>query len=349
MPIDNRPTLAAPDDDPYLWLEEVEGERALDFVERQSRLTLEKFGGPGFAADRDTLASIYDRPDNIPYVSRRGRFLYNLWKDANNPRGIWRRTTLEEFRRPNPAWEILLDVDNLAADENADWLWAGVQTLSATHPFVILSLSRGGSDATMLREFDIDTRTFVADGFVLPEAKSYAGWFDADTLLLSSAYGEGMATSSGYARTVRLWRRGTEVNRAPVIFETTSENMGAFSEVDRTDGIPRVWLAERLDFFNSNLWLGDLTGASVETRSSDACPNGLSPRLVCGEAAQALDGGSTSLRARHRPWHVAAGIPGGRTQFRDLVRSGTPPGGAALLLDRRQIGALDPRRNAAGF
>jgi prolyl oligopeptidase len=264
VPIDNRPTLAAPDDDPYLWLEEVEGERALDFVERQSRLTLEKFGGPGFAADRDTLASIYDRPDNIPYVGRRGRFLYNLWKDANNPRGLWRRTTLEEFRRPNPDWEILLDVDKLAADENADWLWAGVQTLSAKHPFVILSLSRGGGDATMLREFDIDTRTFVTDGFVLPEAKSYAGWFDADTLLLSSAYGEGMATSSGYARTVRLWRRGTEVNHAPAIFETTPKNMGAFFEVDRTDGIPRVWLAERLDFFNSNLWLGDLTGARLK-------------------------------------------------------------------------------------
>ena len=95
MPIDDRPTLAAPDDDPYLWLEEIEGDRAVDFVERQSRLTLEKFGHAGFAGDRDTLAEIYDRPDNIPYVSRCGGFLYNFWKDANNPRGIWRRTTLE--------------------------------------------------------------------------------------------------------------------------------------------------------------------------------------------------------------------------------------------------------------
>jgi prolyl oligopeptidase len=117
MSVDDRPTIAAPDDDPYLWLEEIEGERALDFVERQNTLTVEKFGGTGFARDRDILAAIYDRPDNIPYVSRRGGVLTNFWKDANNPRGIWRKTTLEEFRKPNPKWETLLDVDKLAAEE----------------------------------------------------------------------------------------------------------------------------------------------------------------------------------------------------------------------------------------
>ena len=129
MRVDDRPTIAAPDDDPYLWLEEVEGARALDFVEQQNRRTLEKFGGAQFAADRDMLAAIYDRPDNIPYVRRRGKFLYNLWKDANNPRGLWRRTTLEQFRMPNPQWETLLDVDRLAAEEDKDWLWSWTATL----------------------------------------------------------------------------------------------------------------------------------------------------------------------------------------------------------------------------
>jgi len=70
MPIDDRPTIAAPDDDPYLWLEDIEGAGALDFVEQQNRRTLQKFGDAGFARDRDTLADIYDRPDNIPYVTR---------------------------------------------------------------------------------------------------------------------------------------------------------------------------------------------------------------------------------------------------------------------------------------
>ena len=107
MPVDDRPTLSAPDDDPYLWLEEIEGARALDFVERQNSATLDTFGGPAFERDRDTLAAIFDRPDNIPYVSRSDGLLYNLWKDAPNPRGVWRRTTIDEFRKPNPSWSVL--------------------------------------------------------------------------------------------------------------------------------------------------------------------------------------------------------------------------------------------------
>jgi len=266
MPIDDRPTIAAPDNDPYLWLEEIEGERALDFVEQQSKRTLERFGNAGFADDRDALAAIYDRPDNIPYVSRRGGLLYNFWKDANNPRGIWRRTTLDEFRGPNPKWDILLDLDRLAAEEAEDWILGGVEALPGSNAR-ILNLSRGGGDATAKREFDIGTRTFVPDGFTLPEAKGGAvkgaEWLDADTLLLSSAYGEGMATTSGYARTVRLWRRGTDVNRAPVIFETATDNISAFSSIDRTGASLRVWFVEWLDFFNYRLWLGDESGAKT--------------------------------------------------------------------------------------
>lgn len=112
-----RPRPSAPDDDPYLWLEQIEGARALNFVERQNSRTLEVFGGPAAERDRDALTAIYDRPDNIPYVSRRGEYLYNLWRDANNPRGLWRRTTLEEYRRLKPSWDILLDLDQLAVSE----------------------------------------------------------------------------------------------------------------------------------------------------------------------------------------------------------------------------------------
>ena len=260
MSIDDRPTIAAPDDDPYLWLEVIEGERALAFVEQQNALTLQKFGDAGFAGDRDALAAILDRPDNIPFISRRGGFVYNLWKDVNNPRGLWRRTTLAEFRKPNPAWEIIQDIDKLAADENEDWLFAGAQALPGSSAR-ILSLSRGGSDAVTLREFDIETRAFVTEGFTLPEAKGGAAWIDADTLLLSSAYGDGMATNSGYARTVRLWRRGTDVRQAQVLFETAPEHMIVYASIDRTGVTPRVWFIEQLDFFNHNLWLGDENGA----------------------------------------------------------------------------------------
>jgi prolyl oligopeptidase len=262
--IDGRPTIAAPDDDPYLWLEDIESDRALAFVEQQNKATLEAFGKARFAADRDTLAAIFDRPDNIPFVIRRGGFLYNLWKDAGNPRGLWRRTTLDEFRKLDPAWETILDVDKLAADESEDWILSWVQTPPGNQTRAILSLSRGGSDAAVLREFDIETKSFVKDGFILPEAKGGAVWLDADTLLLSSAFGEGMATTSGYARTIRLWRRGTDVGQAPVLFQTTPDSMAVFLDVDRTANAPRVWFVERLGFFDANLWLGDETGPTTK-------------------------------------------------------------------------------------
>jgi prolyl oligopeptidase len=209
MSVDARPTVSAPDDDPYLWLEEIEGARALAWVDAQNKATLAKFSTAATARDRDTLAAILDRPDNIPYVTRRGSHLYNFWKDAANPRGLWRRTTLAGFRHATPEWELLLDVDDLARRENEDWIWHGAATLAKTHDRAIVSLSRGGSDAAVLREFDVSAKAFVSDGFYLPEAKSNADWLDRDTLVLSSAYGgEGMATKSGYSRTVRLWRRG---------------------------------------------------------------------------------------------------------------------------------------------
>jgi prolyl oligopeptidase len=264
MQVDDRPTLAAPDDDPYLWLEEIEGERALAFVAQQNRLALDEFGGAGCARDRDLLASIYDRPDNIPYVARRGRLLYNFWKDARNPRGLWRRTTPDEYRKDEPAWEVLLDLDRLAADENQDWLLSGSHSRAGEHSRAILGLSRGGSDAVTLREFDRETKSFVADGFALPEAKGGADWLDDDTLLLASAYGEGMATTSGYARTVRLWRRGTPVDQAPVIFEVPREHMGVSCHVDETVADRRVWYTDLRDFFNFESWLGDSSGARVK-------------------------------------------------------------------------------------
>ncbi|MBR1179763.1 S9 family peptidase [Bradyrhizobium sp. KB893862 SZCCT0404] len=259
MSVDDRPTLSAPDDDPWLWLEEIEGTQPLDFVERQNQLTLAAFGGAAFERDRDILAAIYDRPDNIPYVSRRGSDLHNVWKDATNPRGLWRRTTMEEFRKPHPAWETILDIDQLAASEGEDWLLSQITTMPGSSR-AILSLSRGGSDAVTLREFDLATKSFVADGFTLPEAKGGADWLDADTLLLSSAHGEDMATSSGYARTVRLWRRGQKVEQASVLFEASVSDMAAYCYVDRITPNRTIWFGRMLDFFNFSVSIGDQTG-----------------------------------------------------------------------------------------
>jgi prolyl oligopeptidase len=258
--IDPRPTLEAPDDDPFLWLEEIDGERALAWVETQNVATLARFGDARFAADREALAAIFDRPDNIPLIARRGSRVFNFWKDAEHPRGLWRATTLESFRTEQPDWEILLDLDALAANEGEDWAWSGASTIPGSHERAILMLSRGGADAVVLREFDLASRAFVPGGYTLPEAKGGAAWLDRDTVLLSSALGEGMATGSGYARTVRLWRRGTDPLAAPVIFETHADRMAVWADLDREVEGERVWFVERLGFFDAVVWIGDRTG-----------------------------------------------------------------------------------------
>jgi prolyl oligopeptidase len=258
--IDARPTLAAPDDDPYLWLEDVDGERALAWVEAQNRRTLARFGIGRYEADRESLAAIYDRPDNLPLIARRGARVFNFWKDAAHPRGLWRATTLDSYRGEMPNWQTLLDLDALAAREVEDWTWAGAVTLPPDHSRALLMLSRGGADAVVLREFDLAAGVFVADGFMLPEAKSGAVWIDDDTLLLASALGEGMATNAGYARTVRLWRRGADPLAAPVIFATDPRHMAVSADLDRDSDDERIWFAERLGFFDEILWLGDRHG-----------------------------------------------------------------------------------------
>jgi prolyl oligopeptidase len=271
--IDPRPTLEAPDDDPYLWLEEIEGGRALAWVEAQNRATWARFGDARFAADRDALAAIFDRPDNIPYIGRRGSRVFNFWKDAAHPRGLWRATALDSYRGVSPDWEILLDLDALSAKEGEDWIWSEAVTLPGNHDRALLMLSRGGADARVLREFDLASRDFVPGGFTLPEAKGGAAWLDRDNLLLSSAWGEGMATGSGYARTVRLWRRGTDP-LAAAIFETDADHMAVWSDVDRESAGESVWFAERLGFFDQVVWIGDRNGPKTRLDlPTDASPH----------------------------------------------------------------------------
>lgn len=253
---DARPTLSDPDNDPFLWLEDVEGTRATTWADDQSKITMARFGDARFAADRDTLHALLDRPDNLPVPGRRGGLLYNFWKDADHPRGLWRRTTLASYRTEAPDWDVLMDLDALATAENEDWIWQGAETLPPDHTRAILRLSRGGSDAAVLREFDLAARHFVVDGFVLPEAKGGASWLDLDTVLLSTALGG--TTSSGYARTVRLWRRGSAWTEGPILFQTEPENMSAWGGLDRIS--KRLIFAERTGFFDVKVWIGDRSG-----------------------------------------------------------------------------------------
>jgi prolyl oligopeptidase len=260
--IDLRPTRAAPDDDPYLWLEDIEGGEACAWADARSAETLAKLADARFDADRAALLAIFDRPDRIAHVRRRGAFLYNFWRDAAQPRGLWRRTTMESYRREQPDWELLLDLDALAAKEGEDWVWSGAETRPPRHDRAMLSLSRGGADAVVLREFDLTRRDFVAGGFSLPEAKGGVSWLDDETLLLSSAFGEGNATLAGYARTARLWPRGGEPAKAKALFEVAPERMSCWAAFDRENDC--LIFGEQIDFFNVECWIGDRAGPKTK-------------------------------------------------------------------------------------
>ena len=242
--------------DPYLWLEEVQGERALAWAKErnaQSQTLLEAV--PGFADSRDKILAVLNNRDQIPYVSRRGEYVYNFWRDASNPRGLWRRTTLAEYRKATPNWETLLDLDALGKAEGEKWVWSGAQCLRPANTRCLLSLSRGGADATVVREFDLTTRSFVKDGFALPEAKSSMDWKDANTVLVSTDFGPGSMTKSGYARIVKEWKRGSPLTEARTVYEAQDSDVAVFAQVDRTPGFERVVVGRSTDFFNSESYL----------------------------------------------------------------------------------------------
>lgn len=254
--------------DPYLWLEDVTGERALDWVRaRNDSSTAELASTPEFTALRDEIREVLDADDRIPYARRRGEYFYNFWRDAAHPRGLWRRTTLEEYRKDRPDWEVVLDLDALAEAEGENWVWDGPVTLRPEYRHCLVKLSRGGADATVVREFDLATRTFVEGGFELPEAKTRVAWIDADTLYVGTDFGEGSLTNSGYPRVVKQWRRGTPLSEATVVFEGKPEDVSVGAYRDHTEGFERDIVYRSLDFYRTEQYLrapgGDLVRIDV--------------------------------------------------------------------------------------
>lgn len=258
--MDPRPTLDDPDDDPRLWLEGIDDPRATAFADGETRRTLADFGDSVFENDRDALAAIFDREDRLPLVNRRGGLLYNLWQDGAHPRGLWRRTTLDSYRAERPDWEVLLDLDALAATEGEDWMWRQTAAAPGASTRVLISLSPGGSDACVLRELDTARKAFVDGGFHLPEAKQSASWLDEDHLLLASTLGEGRSTTSGYARSVRVWRRGQDLDEAKTVFTVAEDHMLAFAWIDRTASPMRVIYGDQIAFFAVEAQFGDAEG-----------------------------------------------------------------------------------------
>jgi prolyl oligopeptidase len=212
---------AAPaSDDPYLWLEEVEGKRALTQVKEwnaatEAQLTLD----PKFESYRRRALAILDDKEQIATPDQiLGDEVANLWRDASNPRGLWRISPLAAYRAGKPRWRTAIDVDALGKAEGKSWVWHGANCLAPDYRRCLVSISAGGTDADVVREFDLTAGRFVEGGFVVPEAKSNVTWVDPDTLLVGTDYGAGSLTASGYPRILKLWKRGTPLASARTLF-----------------------------------------------------------------------------------------------------------------------------------
>jgi len=242
---------STPMDDPYLWLEDVHGDKPLLWVKEQNAKALGLLkADPAYQGDYDFTLKVLDAKDRIPYASVDRGLVYNFWQDKEHPKGLWRRTTVADYAKADPNWEILLDLDALAAAEKENWVWKG-PSCAPGRSRCLLSLSRGGGDAVVVREFDLKTKTFVADGFFLKEAKSDVAMVDDDTVLFGTDFGAGSMTSSGYPRIVKEWKRGQRIEDAKKLYEGKTEDVATSGGVLR-DGDDSVSVIVRAPSFFDN-------------------------------------------------------------------------------------------------
>ena len=276
----NTDVTANPTTDPYLWLEDVESTKSLDFAKESNDKCLKALGDPSSSntGTYDKVLAILESNDRIPHVSKYGTdengqsILMNFWKDSKNPKGIWRKTTMESFCSSAVEWETVLDLDDLAKQDEISWVWKGSSALPRSLDDAsvadqkrisrtLLSLSRGGADATVTKEFDLLTQSFVKDEekpFILPEAKTRASYKSRDVLYVGSDFGEGSLTDSGYPRVIKEWVRGTSIDDAPTVFEgeATDVSVNAYISDQRRRNGPIYDIRSRsMTFYTSKRWV----------------------------------------------------------------------------------------------
>src|SRR5215469_6528110 len=245
-------------EDPFLWLEDVEGDAALAWVREQNARSLARLeADPRYQRLYDDFLKIITADDRIPYPMFLGSGVSNFWQDSKHVRGLSRRTTLASYRTAKPQWETIYDLDALAAAEARNWVIAGSAILPPEDRLAMLGLSDGGKDAVTMREFDIVERRFVDHGFVLPESKQSAVWLDADTLFVARDWGPGTMTASGYPYIIKRWRRGAPLDQAEEIFRGTADDVSVRAGVLRDpDGTVRgVVMTRAVDFYVSERFL----------------------------------------------------------------------------------------------
>ena len=319
--------------DPYLWLENIEGSRALAWVHAQNAGTFQRYRHDPLyqVLHRDAL-SVLESRSRVPGVRQLGGYVYNLWQDKDHPRGIYRRAPVESFRQNKPDWQTVLDIDALSKREGKRWAFHGMTCLPPEYVHCMVSLAPGGGDAVQIREFNTKTLSFVKGGFFLPTAKSYVGWVDADTLYVGTDFGKGSLTDSGYPRSARIWKRGTPAGQAKSLYEASTKSVAAQAQRIRTSTGDIDIVSDQFTFWKARYF---------------QILNGSLKRLDLPDTA-AVDGGYKgslviSLKADWRRGHIT--YPDGSVVLADpnALRGGD---GRVLLLVRptpsQVVEAVDP-------
>jgi prolyl oligopeptidase len=237
-------------EDPFMWLEDVDSEKSLDWVEKKNEISLKILKGQkNYQAIYDKNLEIYNSTDRIPDPTIHGDFIYNFWQDENNPRGIWRRTSVKSYLSKSPDWETLIDIDKLSQEDDTKWVYKGATGLYPDYNKFLINLSKGGGDAVIVKEFDVVSKSFVEGGFYLPEAKGSASWIDEDHLMVATDFGDGM-TTSGYPKQVKIWTRGTDLKDAKLVFEGKETDMGIWGITHPTPEKNYQLVMQRTAFFS---------------------------------------------------------------------------------------------------
>ena len=215
--------------DPYLWLEEVEGDAALQWVNSQNEITQARYtNSERFNETYQFLLDEYNSDDRIPYAYVQNGEMYNFWRDESNVRGIWRKTSIEKYQEEKVEWEVIIDVDQLAKDEDKNWVWRGADCLAPNYERCLIRLSDGGKDAVVVREFNLISKSFIDDGFATLESKQYFSWVNQDQILIATNFGEGSMNESGYPSQVRLWDRNQDIGDAREVFQGDYQKIFSF-------------------------------------------------------------------------------------------------------------------------
>jgi len=288
-------------DDPYLWLEDVHGAKPLDWVKEQNTKSLGVLTADGdYQKDYGDILSVLDATDRIPFGALDHQYVFNFWQDAQHHKGIWRRTSIADYASHSPKWETLLDVDKLAADEHQNWVYKG-SSCTDDLSRCLVSLSKGGGDATVIREFDLATKSFIKGGFELAEAKSNITYINNDTVLVGTDFGPGSLTTSGYARIVKLWKRGTPLSSAKTVYEGKKEDVTVDPVVlhEKDGNLPMV--QRGVSFFETEYYLVGADGAATKVP------------LPLSAVLQGLQGGRliVSMREAWTPPGARTAIPKG--------------------------------------